>query len=189
MIKWIKGLFGVSEANSNVLDASLKAVGEHSSLNHAHNAEITEITEINQSLLEYFRDLTIKEHRPNIIYHGGHHDPSVSVEGALWFHLEKDKNIAESYMNWGDSENPKLKKTLLIAEPIKTLKLLEFPGNHVEILRQIYRKPWNHAQLAKDVTAIGDPSVLGFDGFFRPRSDEYFVINVQDNLKFIKNSE
>lgn len=181
MINWIKSLFVVSETNSNAPEADYNDVAESNILNHDANAEHVEV---NQSILDYFKGLTLKEYRPDFLYHGGEHDPSIPVKGALWFYLEKDMHIAESYMNWGSSGNPKLKKTLLKAKPVKTLKLLEFPGNHVEILKNIYGKPWNHAQLAKDVTTIGEPNILGIDGFYRPRTDEYFIINVQDNLIF-----
>lgn len=149
-----------------------------------HCANNTEASRLHQGLLEHFNGLILKEHRPNLLYHGGFHDPSVSVQGALWLHNENDKKSAERYKYWGD-ETPPLKRVLLGAKPVKTLMLLEFSGNHIEILRQIYGRAWSHNEFAKDVAAIGASDVMSFDGLYRPLTGEYFIINVQDNLEFV----
>lgn len=173
MKNWINKLMGFNDTSLNFHEESAEIVDEHS-----------KVTVLHQGLLDHFKGLSIKEYRPNLLYHGGFHNPKVAVQGALWFHVEEDKKHAERYKFWGN-ETPTLKRVLLCAKPVKTLKLLEFPGNHIEILRQVYGRAWGHAEFAKDATAIGAPDVIGFDGLYRPLTNEYFIINVQDNLEFI----
>ena len=109
--------------------------------------------------------------------------PGAAVKGSLWMH--DNRANASPYKDWGKPNDVALVPVVLEAEPVKPLGLIEFVGNHVEILQTVYEGAWSHATFHKDFIQLVERGMLQCDGFYRPRTDEYFILKVEDNLKFI----
>ncbi|MBB1419533.1 hypothetical protein H5187_19980 [Pseudoalteromonas sp. SG44-1] len=140
---------------------------------------------INERLYEHFSMLTMHDGQlPLYLYHGGAHKPGKPVKGTLW--LSDNHLDAKRYANFGCSNIPNHEPIVFKTEPSTTLKMLSFPGNHVEILFKIYGRAWSHSEFHKDLVQIQNAGKIDFDGFYRPKTHEYFVLNVEDSLHFLE---
>ena len=138
---------------------------------------------MNQRLLSHFQGLSVKTYQVEKLFSGGAFFLNRPVTGGLWMH--DNYNDANYYAKWGKPSDPQLKCVVLETEPVKHLNLIEFLGNHVSILQSIYQGAWTHIQFHRDLDDIHKSGLIEFDGFFRPRSDEYRILNVEKNLIFI----
>ncbi|MDN3384404.1 hypothetical protein QL995_17360 [Pseudoalteromonas sp. APC 3358] len=177
LLNFIRKLFNKPAANTVQVENKINYQEETSS--------IAEPVPFNEKLYEHFSKLSMHDGQlPLHLYHGGAHKPGLPVKGTLW--LSDNYDEAYSYANFGSSYIRDLEPIVFKAQPKKNLKLLSFPGNHVEILKEIYGGAWSHSQLHKDIVQIYNVGKIDFDGFYRPCTNEYFIINVEENLGFIE---
>ena len=176
LLNFIRKLFNKPAAN---------AVEVENKINYQEATQsMAEPTPINEKLYEHFSKLSTHHGQlPSHLYHGGAHKPGLPVKGTLW--LSNNHAEANRYANFGCSNIPNLEPIVFKTQPRRALKLLSFPGNHVDILKGIYGGAWSHSQLHKDIVQIYNAGKIDFDGFYRPRTNEYFIINVEENLDFI----